>query len=68
MIHIYIGGAILVLIGYFLLKYLDGSFTFKEEILKQRPLIDNEDKVKGFVFIIKRVYNDGRIEIKTKEI
>jgi hypothetical protein len=69
MIHFYIGVTIVIILGYFRLKYLDGDFTIiSEEIISDGSLVDSDKTVIGHYYTIKRTYQNGRIKIIKKEV
>jgi len=66
-------GTFLFLVGRFILLYMNGCFTYKEEIHSEESFrIKKED---GWVsvnkditrIVTKRTYENGRIEFRTKE-
>lgn len=68
MIHFYTGIVIVVIFGYFMLKYLDGDFTVVDEaIIEQGNLLEKGVRV-GKYYIIKKTYQNGKIKIFRKEV
>jgi len=60
---------VIVLSGYFLLKYLNGDYSFEDEIIDEYFTYRLKDNSKsGKMFIIKRTYLNGKIDIIKKII
>lgn len=67
MIHLYIMIGIIVALGYFGIKYLDGDFTIvSEDIIAEGNLVDSDKTVVGHYYTIQRTYQSGRIKIIRK--
>ena len=67
MIHFYMGIGIIIILGYFMIKYLDGDFTIlSEEIIAEGNLVDSDNIKVGYYYTIKRAYQSGRIKIIRK--
>jgi hypothetical protein len=59
---------ILIILGHFILRYLEGDLSvYKEEIIK-RGNITEYGKVIGTYYEIKREYVSGRIKIYVKNL
>jgi hypothetical protein len=59
---------ILIVLGYFILRYLEGDLSiYKEEIIKRGNITEN-GKVIGTYYEIKREYQSGRVKIYVKDL
>jgi len=70
MIHFYIGVIIVIILGYFGIKYIDGDFTIaSEEIIEKGDITSvSRGTVTGQYYNIKRTYQSGRIKIIRKRL
>ncbi len=58
----------LFIIGILILKYLNGSFTYKDEIIEKGNVENSIGRTKGYFYIIKRTYKSGKIKIFIQDI
>lgn len=70
MIHLYIMIGIVVILGYFGIKYLDGNFTIvSDEIIEKGDIRSvSSNTITGQYYNIKRTYQSGRIKIIRKRL
>ena len=67
-IHTIIMIGILVIIGYFLLGYLNGKYSYEDKIIASGNILDNYDNIKGKYYDIERVYENGRIKVRREKV
>ena len=58
----------LFILGILILKYLNGSFTYKDEIIKEGIVENSVGRIKGYFYIIQRTYESGKIKIFKQDI
>lgn len=70
MMHFYIEIGIVIILGYFGLRYLDGDFTIlSEEIIEKGDIKSvSRNIITGQYYNIKRTYQSGRIKIIRKTL
>jgi len=74
-IQIIILGVILITVGYFMIKYINGDYSFKDEIYSEttRKVIKSNDfgnyrEYHVNIIVIKRTYQNGEIRFIQKEV
>lgn len=69
MIHFYIGIGLLIVLGYLMLKYLDGDFTvISEDVIKEGAIKNKQGERTGTYFIIQRTYKSGKIKLINRDL
>lgn len=60
-----LGGVVMFLIGFFLLRYLNGFYDIeKSEKVRSGSVVDEGGKVVGYYEIHRITYKNGRVKLK----
>ena len=68
MVELFFFTILLGIIAILIIKYFDGEFTYRDEIIDIQNLTDGDGGLITTVYTIKRTYNSSRIKIIKTEI
>ena len=68
MVELFFFAIMLGIIAILIIKYFDGEFTYRDEIIDIQNLTDEDGGLITTVYTIKRTYNSSRIKIIKTEI
>lgn len=67
MIHFYILVGVALIAGVFMIKYLNGNYSYTDKVIEKGDIWSpSKNIIRGQYFIIERTYTSGRIKIIRK--
>jgi hypothetical protein len=63
-----VGGILILTFMALLVLYLEGYFSFREEIYDVEDVFDSNGRRVASLFIMKRVYHNGKIKFRKKRV